>query len=132
MKVPSASLWHPPGEQAVSVKSETSPGPLTAAAGAGQAISHCGPCGCPVLRVLQSLCSWQIHLAGTCCRELAEQIHKESRRFGKAYNLRMCAAFGGLSKHDQFRDLKAGSEVGLLLSLPIHLVLMLCHAAHYR
>lgn len=46
-------------------------------------------------------------------RELAEQIHKECRRFGKAYSLRMCAAFGGLSKLDQFKDLKAGSEVCL-------------------
>ncbi len=45
-------------------------------------------------------------------RELAEQIHRECRRFGKAYGLRMCAAFGGLSKLDQFRDLKGGSEVG--------------------
>ena len=44
-------------------------------------------------------------------RELAEQIHTEARRFGKAYNLRMCAAFGGLNKHDQFKALKAGSEV---------------------
>lgn len=44
-------------------------------------------------------------------RELAEQIHKETRRFSKPYNLRVCAAFGGLSKHDQFKDLKAGAEV---------------------
>lgn len=44
-------------------------------------------------------------------RELSEQIHKETRRFSKPYNLRVCAAFGGLSKYEQFKDLKAGSEV---------------------
>jgi ATP-dependent RNA helicase DDX42 len=52
-------------------------------------------------------------------RELSEQIHKETRRFSKPYNLRICAAFGGLSKYEQFKDLKAGAEVSpsrLLLS----------------
>ena len=43
-------------------------------------------------------------------RELAEQIHREARRFSKPYALRVCAAFGGLSKYEQFKDLKAGSE----------------------
>lgn len=43
-------------------------------------------------------------------RELSEQIHKEARRFSKPYKLRICAAFGGLSKYEQFKDLKAGSE----------------------
>ena len=33
-------------------------------------------------------------------------------RFGKPYNLAVCAAFGGLSKSQQFKDLKAGAEVG--------------------
>ncbi|EFN57854.1 hypothetical protein CHLNCDRAFT_6836, partial [Chlorella variabilis] len=46
-------------------------------------------------------------------RELAEQIHKETRRFSKAYNLGVAAAFGGLSKHQQFKDLKAGCEVAV-------------------
>ena len=46
-------------------------------------------------------------------RELSEQIHKESRRYSKPYNLRVCAAFGGLSKYEQFKDLKAGAEVRL-------------------
>lgn len=41
------------------------------------------------------------------------QIHKETRKFSKPYNLRVCAAFGGLSKYEQFKDLKAGSEVPL-------------------
>lgn len=54
-------------------------------------------------------------------RELAEQIHKECRRFGKSYGLRMCAAFGGLSKLDQFKDLKAGSEVPPIMPR-IHLI----------
>ncbi len=44
-------------------------------------------------------------------RELAEQIHKEARRFAKPYNLRVVAAFGGLSKFDQVKELKAGAEV---------------------
>lgn len=46
-------------------------------------------------------------------RELAEQIHKETRRFSKPYGLGVCAAFGGLSKHQQFKDLKAGCEVAV-------------------
>lgn len=33
-------------------------------------------------------------------------------RFSKPYGLGVCAAFGGLSKHQQFKDLKAGCEVG--------------------
>ena len=44
-------------------------------------------------------------------RELAEQIHREARRFAKGYGLRICAAFGGLEKRNQVNDLKAGSEV---------------------
>lgn len=32
-------------------------------------------------------------------------------RFGKPYGLSVCAAFGGLNKHQQFKDLKAGCEV---------------------
>ncbi|KAK9828689.1 hypothetical protein WJX72_001532 [[Myrmecia] bisecta] len=46
-------------------------------------------------------------------RELSEQIHKETRKFSKPYNLRVCAAFGGLSKYEQMKDLKAGSEVAV-------------------
>ncbi|MEW5317982.1 MAG: hypothetical protein WDW38_009236 [Sanguina aurantia] len=46
-------------------------------------------------------------------RELAEQIHKEARKFAKPYSLRVAAAFGGLSKFDQVKDLKAGSEVAV-------------------
>ncbi|KXZ52714.1 hypothetical protein GPECTOR_8g109 [Gonium pectorale] len=46
-------------------------------------------------------------------RELAEQIHKETRRFSKSYGLRVAAAFGGLSKYEQFKALKGGSEVAV-------------------
>lgn len=44
-------------------------------------------------------------------RELAEQIHKEARRFGKPYSMRIAAGIGGLSKFEQFKDLKAGADV---------------------
>eukprot|EP00891_Asterochloris_glomerata_P004743 jgi/Astpho2/4743/gw1.00067.63.1_t len=46
-------------------------------------------------------------------RELAEQIHRETRRFSKPHALQICAAFGGLSKHQQFKELKAGAEVAV-------------------
>ncbi|KFM26554.1 DEAD-box ATP-dependent RNA helicase 24 [Auxenochlorella protothecoides] len=45
--------------------------------------------------------------------ELAEQIHRETHRFAKGYKLRVCAAFGGLPKHQQFRELKAGAEIAV-------------------
>ena len=47
-------------------------------------------------------------------RELAEQIHKEARKFGKPYNMRIAAGIGGLSKYEQFKDLKAGADVSHL------------------
>ena len=46
-------------------------------------------------------------------RELAEQIHKEARKFAKAYDYRISAAFGGLSKFDQVKALKAGCEAAI-------------------
>lgn len=46
-------------------------------------------------------------------RELAEQIHRECRKFGKPYKLQICAAFGGLAKHQQIRELKNGSEIAV-------------------
>ena len=36
-----------------------------------------------------------------------------SGRFGKPYNLAICAAFGGLAKHQQIKELKAGAEVAV-------------------
>lgn len=38
-------------------------------------------------------------------------------RFGKVYGLRTCAAFGGLSKHQQFKELRAGVEVRGLIAV---------------
>lgn len=35
------------------------------------------------------------------------------RRFSKPYHLRCCAAFGGLQKHAQVRELQGGSEVAV-------------------
>lgn len=34
-------------------------------------------------------------------------------RFGKYHNLRSCAAFGGLSKYHQIKELKSGSDVAV-------------------
>lgn len=40
-------------------------------------------------------------------RELAEQIHRETRKFGtKTHKLKSCAAFGGLDKYTQIKELK--------------------------
>ncbi|KAF5829815.1 P-loop containing nucleoside triphosphate hydrolase protein [Dunaliella salina] len=46
-------------------------------------------------------------------RELAEQIHKETRKFARAYSMRVSAAFGGLSKYEQVKDLKNGCEIAV-------------------
>lgn len=56
-------------------------------------------------------------------RELAVQIHSEARRFGKALGVRCCGVFGGCSKFDQFRELKAGCEV--VVATPGRLIDML-------
>ncbi|XP_010679397.2 DEAD-box ATP-dependent RNA helicase 24 isoform X1 [Beta vulgaris subsp. vulgaris] len=44
-------------------------------------------------------------------RELAHQIYLETRKFAKPYGLRVSAVYGGLSKLDQFKELKAGAEI---------------------
>ncbi len=44
-------------------------------------------------------------------RELAEQIHKEAKRFAKPCGIVVVPAFGGLSKFDQSKMLKQGAEV---------------------
>ena len=46
-------------------------------------------------------------------RELSEQIHKQARLFGKPYSLSVAACFGGLSKYDQIKALKAGSDAAV-------------------
>ncbi|CAL9148958.1 unnamed protein product [Musa hybrid cultivar] len=44
-------------------------------------------------------------------RELAHQIYLEARKFAKSYGIRVGAVYGGVSKLDQFKELKAGCEV---------------------
>eukprot|EP00268_Persea_americana_P027227 TRINITY_DN26671_c0_g1_i1.p1 TRINITY_DN26671_c0_g1~~TRINITY_DN26671_c0_g1_i1.p1 ORF type:complete len:772 (-),score=149.11 TRINITY_DN26671_c0_g1_i1:2598-4913(-) len=44
-------------------------------------------------------------------RELAHQIYLESKKFAKAYGIRVAAVYGGMSKHEQFKELKAGCEI---------------------
>lgn len=48
-------------------------------------------------------------------RELAEQIHKETRRFGRArpYGIKVVAAFGGLDKYQQIKELRGGAEIAV-------------------
>ncbi|XP_062004849.1 DEAD-box ATP-dependent RNA helicase 24 [Rosa rugosa] len=44
-------------------------------------------------------------------RELAQQIHLEAKKFAKSHGIRVCAVYGGMSKLDQFKELKAGCEI---------------------
>uniref|UniRef100_A0A7C9DXI7 RNA helicase n=1 Tax=Opuntia streptacantha TaxID=393608 RepID=A0A7C9DXI7_OPUST len=44
-------------------------------------------------------------------RELAHQIYLEARKFAKPYGVRISAVYGGMSKLEQFKELKAGSEI---------------------
>ncbi|KAK6120134.1 hypothetical protein DH2020_046040 [Rehmannia glutinosa] len=44
-------------------------------------------------------------------RELAHQIYLEAKKFSKAHGIRVAAVYGGMSKLDQFKELKAGCEV---------------------
>lgn len=46
-------------------------------------------------------------------RELAEQVHRECLRFCKPFGMAAVAAFGGLSKHPQFKQLRKGAEVAV-------------------
>lgn len=54
-----------------------------------------------------------IALIAAPTRELAEQIHREARKLARPYQLRICAAFGGLPKQQQFKELRAGAEVAV-------------------
>ncbi|GJP78338.1 hypothetical protein CLOP_g8656 [Closterium sp. NIES-67] len=56
-------------------------------------------------------------------RELAAQIHGEARRFGKPLGLRVSGVFGGMSKFEQFKELKGGVEV--VVATPGRLIDML-------
>lgn len=75
-------------------------------------------------------------------RELAEQIHKEARRFGKPYGMRIAAGIGGLSKYEQFKDLKAGADVSTAIQCSVsvdcnnsslcNILQLLCHQPSIR
>ncbi|KAI4301520.1 hypothetical protein L6164_034791 [Bauhinia variegata] len=56
-------------------------------------------------------------------RELAHQIYLESKKFAKAYGIRVSAVYGGMSKLDQFKELKAGCEI--VVATPGRLIDML-------
>ena len=53
-----------------------------------------------------------ISLVVTPTRELAEQIHRECRRFSN-HSLKVCAAWGGLHKYDQIKQFKIGVEIAI-------------------
>ncbi|PKA62317.1 DEAD-box ATP-dependent RNA helicase 24 [Apostasia shenzhenica] len=44
-------------------------------------------------------------------RELAHQIYLEAKKFAKPHGIRVSAVYGGMSKHEQFKELKAGCEI---------------------
>ncbi|XP_022948804.1 DEAD-box ATP-dependent RNA helicase 24 isoform X1 [Cucurbita moschata] len=44
-------------------------------------------------------------------RELAHQIYLECKKFSKVHGLRVSAVYGGMSKFDQIKELKAGCEI---------------------
>lgn len=44
-------------------------------------------------------------------RELAHQICLEAKKFAKSHGIRVSAVYGGMSKLDQFKELKAGCEI---------------------
>eukprot|EP00965_Chrysotila_dentata_P019254 640974-Pleurochrysis_carterae.AAC.1 len=45
--------------------------------------------------------------------ELAEQIVVQARKLSRTHGLRCMGAYGGVSKHEQFRELKSGAEVAV-------------------
>lgn len=44
-------------------------------------------------------------------RELAQQIYSETKKFAKAHGIRVSGIFGGMSKFEQFKEVKAGCEI---------------------
>ncbi|XP_057439214.1 DEAD-box ATP-dependent RNA helicase 24 [Lotus japonicus] len=56
-------------------------------------------------------------------RELAQQIYLESKKFAKSYGIRVSAVYGGMSKLEQFKELKAGCEI--VVATPGRLIDML-------
>ncbi|KAL1920617.1 uncharacterized protein VTP21DRAFT_994 [Calcarisporiella thermophila] len=53
-------------------------------------------------------------------RELATQIQTEAKKFARVYGLRVSAVYGGKSKMDQFKELRAGVEI--LVATPGRLI----------
>ncbi|KAI8048892.1 P-loop containing nucleoside triphosphate hydrolase protein [Syncephalis plumigaleata] len=53
-------------------------------------------------------------------RELVAQIYAEAKKFAKCYNLRVAVAYGGASKMEQFKELRAGVEI--LVATPGRLI----------
>ncbi|KAI9017572.1 P-loop containing nucleoside triphosphate hydrolase protein, partial [Gaertneriomyces semiglobifer] len=53
-------------------------------------------------------------------RELAHQIYLEAKKFAKAYGVRVGVVYGGASKHEQFKELRAG--VDMLVATPGRLI----------
>ncbi|KAM6541439.1 hypothetical protein CsatB_005886 [Cannabis sativa] len=56
-------------------------------------------------------------------RELAHQIYIECKKFSKTQGLRVSAVYGGMSKLEQFKELKAGCEI--VVATPGRLIDML-------
>ncbi|KAK9280892.1 hypothetical protein L1049_003783 [Liquidambar formosana] len=56
-------------------------------------------------------------------RELAHQIYLESKKFAKSHGIRVSAVYGGMSKLDQFKELKSGCEI--VVATPGRLIDML-------
>ncbi|XP_076896226.1 DEAD-box ATP-dependent RNA helicase 24-like isoform X2 [Bidens hawaiensis] len=56
-------------------------------------------------------------------RELAHQIYIEAKKFAKVYGIRVSAVYGGMSKLEQFKELKSGCEI--VIATPGRLIDML-------
>ncbi|KAG9457854.1 hypothetical protein H6P81_002362 [Aristolochia fimbriata] len=56
-------------------------------------------------------------------RELAHQIYLEAKKFSKSNGIRVSAVYGGMSKLEQFKELKAGCEI--VVATPGRLIDML-------
>ncbi|XP_019197538.1 PREDICTED: DEAD-box ATP-dependent RNA helicase 24 [Ipomoea nil] len=56
-------------------------------------------------------------------RELAHQIYVETKKFAKSHGIRVSAVYGGMSKLEQFKELKAGCEI--VVATPGRLIDML-------
>ncbi|XP_065860313.1 DEAD-box ATP-dependent RNA helicase 24 isoform X1 [Euphorbia lathyris] len=56
-------------------------------------------------------------------RELAHQIYLEAKKFAKSQGIRVSAVYGGMSKLEQFKELKAGCDI--VVATPGRLIDML-------